>query len=372
MGDGELITRSRRRLTGVVGMLLVGTGLAWADAPPADPATATPPLTTEVQAATPLFRPEGPLRLRFTLANPTDDPVDIPLPAPLPADGGIYLPLAVVLGTPEAPCLTYCFEDEEARPILPPPPPDQPAGGCLRLAPHGSIGLEIDLRDYSSHVRYPGRYRLEWHPLAGQAAVAMVGFKVEPRKDAIIVTDHGKLTFTLQYDEAPRNVENFLELVQAGFYNGLTFHRIVPGFVIQGGCPKGDGTGIRLDGRLIPAELHEYPVEAGTLAMARKPSDPNSASCQFFIATTRLADLDGKYSVIGQARDPESLRTLQQLAGLATDRRGKPTPPVIIRSINLVDIEGDRTVHLEYRGRRTTTAPATEPPPPAPAETPAP
>jgi cyclophilin family peptidyl-prolyl cis-trans isomerase len=73
--------------------------------------------------------------------------------------------------------------------------------------------------------------------------------------------------------------------------------------------------------------------------MARKPNDPNSASCQFFIALVRAEDLDEQYTVIGQAQDAESLRTLQQLAALPTDEKHRPLRPVLIRSVSLVDTE---------------------------------
>ena len=91
------------------------------------------------------------------------------------------------------------------------------------------------------------------------------------------------------------------------------------------------------DGKTVPAEFSDTPIELGTLVMAHKPDDPNSASCQFFIALARLEDLDGKYTVIGQARDDESLRTLNQLAALPTNRSDRPVKPLVIRSINLVD-----------------------------------
>jgi cyclophilin family peptidyl-prolyl cis-trans isomerase len=163
--------------------------------------------------------------------------------------------------------------------------------------------------------------------------------RVERRKDAILITDQGKITFSLNYDQAPRNVENFLELVRSGFYDGKTFHRIVPGFLLQGGSPTGDSTGVRPDGRLIPAEFTNAPVEQGALMMARKPADPDSASCQFLIALDRLPDLDGKYTIIGHARDAESARTFQTLSAIPTNKQDRPLQSVIIRSIKLLDAQ---------------------------------
>jgi peptidyl-prolyl cis-trans isomerase B (cyclophilin B) len=159
-------------------------------------------------------------------------------------------------------------------------------------------------------------------------------------------------------------VEAFIDLVRSGFYDNKTFHRVIPGFLIQGGCPKGDGTGIRPDHKLLPAEFNNTPFRAGTLAMAHKPSDRNSASCQFFITLSRLPELDGQYTVIGQASDEESLRTLNELAAEPTDKHDRPRHPLYIRSITLVDAELPETTHLEVKPSRNavpTTAPTTQP-----------
>lgn len=323
-------------------------------------------LRAELQAPRSLCSPDNPIRLRFVLLNTSDEPVAIPLAQPVDESGGVALPLELALGTSSQAAVHITYESDPPQELRPPAAaPGGETRAILRLAPHGSVGTEIDLRDYFPAVRYPGTYRVEWRPLDGRLGSVAAEFRVEPRKDAIFVTDYGKLTFSLEYDRAPRNVENFLALVNQGFYNGKTLHRIVPGFLVQGGCPKGDGTGIRPDGRLVPAEFHAAPIDLGTLAMARKPSDPNSASCQFFIALARLPGLDGQYTVIGQARDEESIRTLQQLAALPTDKSDRPLVPVIIRSVNLVEGQDSRTRHLGLR----SVPPAS--PPAAPAAAPA-
>lgn len=295
-------------------------------------------LRVAIHTTQPVYLPDGGVRLRFELGNTSDAPVMIPIDPALALDG-VGLPAELILGTPEQPALQVTYEDEPAVDVLPPQRPTNAAEGAheLKLAPHGFVGTELDLQKHHRAARYPGLYTVQWRPLGGQAGQATVQFRVETRKQAIVVTDYGKLTFTLDYERAPRNVENFLELVRTGFYNGKTFHRIVTGFLIQGGCPKGDGTGQRPDGRTVPAEFTSTPIDVGTLVMARRPNDPNSASCQFFMALSRLAQLDEQYTVIGQATDDESLRTLQQLATVAVDRRDRPVEPVVIRSVNLVD-----------------------------------
>ncbi len=322
----------------LAGILPAGPG----QEPPA--ATDLASLRAELRAVRSLYNPDGPIRLRFTLVNCSEQPVTIPLDGPVSTADGVGLPLQLVFGSEPQRFLTISYEGEAFRevPVPAAAAPSAAAADGLRLAAHASLGAEIDLRDYYPAVRYSGSYRVEWRPFDGRLGVQAVDFKVEPRKDAILVTDLGKVTFILDYDRAPRNVENFLSLVREGFYNGKTFHRVVAGFVIQGGCPRGDGTGIRPDGKLVPAEFSDWPVDVGTLLMARKPSDPDSASCQFFIALARLKELDGQYTVIGQASDPESLRTLQELAAVPVDGRDRPLTPLTIRSINLVDAEQSR------------------------------
>ena len=312
-------------------------------------------LRAELSAARPIFTPQDSILVRFTLINTTNEAVEIPLPAPFNARTGITLPLALVFGDEHTAAVTIEYEDELPQTITPPAIEASGRGGQrrLRLAPRGAVGTEVDLRAYHRDVRYTGEYRVTWRPLGGQLAPVTTAFTLEPRKDAILVTDYGKITFHLEYDRAPQNVQNFVELVDDGFYDGKHIHQVIPGWVVQAGCPKGDGTGVRADGKMIQAEFHNAPFVPGTLAMSRKRSDPNSASCQFFIAMARLEGLDGRFTVIGQADDPESLRTLQALSGVPTDRRDRPRSPLLIRSINLVESDDSRVQNLEYHGRAT-------------------
>ena len=98
-------------------------------------------------------------------------------------------------------------------------------------------------------------------------------------------------------EDAPKTVENFVTLAKKGFYNGLNFHRVVPDFVVQGGCPKGDGTGG--PGYMIKAEFNSKKHLRGTLAMARS-QDPDSAGSQFYICYGPTPHLDRSYTVFGQ------------------------------------------------------------------------
>ena len=97
--------------------------------------------------------------------------------------------------------------------------------------------------------------------------------------------------------DAPKTVENFVTLAKKGFYNGLNFHRVVPDFVVQGGCPKGNGTGG--PGYTVKAEFNKQKHVRGTLAMARS-QDPDSAGSQFYICYGNTPHLDGQYTVFGK------------------------------------------------------------------------
>jgi len=113
-------------------------------------------------------------------------------------------------------------------------------------------------------------------------------------------TTCGEIVIQLLPDAAPTTVDHFMGLVHNGFFDGLTFHRVVPGFIVQAGCPRGDGTGDC--GYSVAAELNDTPHERGTVSMARRPQDRDSASSQFFICLDRdnCAHLDGQYTVFGR------------------------------------------------------------------------
>lgn len=115
---------------------------------------------------------------------------------------------------------------------------------------------------------------------------------------AVITLDSGgQIRVEFFPEDAPKTVENFITLTKKGYYNGLTFHRVVPGFVVQGGDPKGNGTGG--PGYTIKAEFNKRKHERGSLAMARS-QHPDSAGSQFYITYGPQPHLDGNYTVFGQ------------------------------------------------------------------------
>jgi peptidyl-prolyl cis-trans isomerase B (cyclophilin B) len=118
------------------------------------------------------------------------------------------------------------------------------------------------------------------------------------KQTGVITLDNGnEIRLEFYPADAPKTVENFVTLAKKGFYNNLTFHRVVPDFVVQGGCPKGNGTGG--PGYTIPAEFNKQKHLRGTLAMARS-QDPNSAGSQFYICYGATPHLDGNYTVFGK------------------------------------------------------------------------
>ena len=152
-----------------------------------------------------------------------------------------------------------------------------------------------------------------------------------------ITMDSGKTIRLELYPEiAPVTVENFLDLVKKGFYNGLTFHRIIPGFMIQGGDPSGNGTGG--PGYKIKGECRSNGVkndlkhERGVISMARA-FDPNSAGSQFFIMHEDAPHLDGEYAAFGKVI--EGLDTVDEIASVETGFQDAPVNKVIMEKVEI-------------------------------------
>ncbi|NJD52916.1 MAG: peptidylprolyl isomerase [Candidatus Methanoperedens sp.] len=123
-------------------------------------------------------------------------------------------------------------------------------------------------------------------------------------RTAILETTKGIIKFELKESEAPITTKNFIDLAQKGFYNGLTFHRVIRGFMIQGGCPKGDGTGG--PGYMIRDEFHpKLKHTKGAVSMAN--AGPNTGGSQFFITEAPQPHLDGKHSVFGQVTEGQNV-----------------------------------------------------------------
>ena len=149
-------------------------------------------------------------------------------------------------------------------------------------------------------------------------------------KSYSVELDTTKGTIRLQFfpEIAPGHVKNFVGLAKIGFYDNLIFHRVIDGFMIQGGCPQ--GTGMGNGGYNVKAEFNETPHTAGILSMARS-SDPNSAGTQFFICTDNSNFLDSKYTAFGKVADDESLRIVKAIGKVKTGANDRPVESVVIR-----------------------------------------
>ena len=154
----------------------------------------------------------------------------------------------------------------------------------------------------------------------------------------VITMDTGEVIKLELYPEiAPKTVENFEKLVNSGYYNGLTFHRIIRGFMIQGGCPKGNGTGG--PGWSIPGEFaangwkNDLKHTKGVISMART-ADPNSAGSQFFIMHEDAPHLDGQYAAFGKVVN--GLDVVDEIANVRTGWADKPSQPVVMEKVEII------------------------------------
>ena len=179
------------------------------------------------------------------------------------------------------------------------------------------------------------------------------GTKVEAPTELPIATikvqDFGVIEVELYPDKAPNTVNNFISLANSGFYNGLTFHRIIKDFMIQGGCPEGNGTGS--PGYSIAGEFSKNGYKyndlnhtAGVISMARS-SNPDSAGSQFFIMAEDAPHLDGDYAAFGKV--VKGMDIVESINSVSTDRNYKPLSEVVIENIT-VDTRG-----IDYKNPET-------------------
>jgi peptidyl-prolyl cis-trans isomerase B (cyclophilin B) len=147
---------------------------------------------------------------------------------------------------------------------------------------------------------------------------------------ALVRTSEGDVEINFFDDAAPNTVANFQKLAGEGFYDGLTFHRVIKDFMIQGGCPDGNGTGG--PGYQFADEFNENKVVRGALAMAN--AGPNTNGSQFFIVTTAAAPwLDGKHTVFGEVTS--GMDVVDKIEGTETDGRDMPVEPILIEQVEI-------------------------------------
>ena len=147
---------------------------------------------------------------------------------------------------------------------------------------------------------------------------------------AVLHTSEGDVELELFPDDAPKTVANFTKLAADGFYDGLVFHRVIPDFMIQGGCPEGTGSGG--PGYQFEDEFNEHKVERGALAMAN--AGPNTNGSQFFIVTAQATPwLDGKHTVFGKVTSGQDV--VDRISNADRDARDRPREPITIDSVEL-------------------------------------
>jgi peptidyl-prolyl cis-trans isomerase B (cyclophilin B) len=148
--------------------------------------------------------------------------------------------------------------------------------------------------------------------------------------NATLHTNHGPIEIELFDDDAPKTVENFTKLAKDGFYDGVTFHRVIPDFMIQGGDPTGSGMGG--PGYTFEDEFNDHKVVRGALAMAN--AGPNTNGSQFFVVTAEATPwLDGKHTVFGQVT--QGMDVVDKISSVDTDSSDKPREPVVIERVEL-------------------------------------
>ena len=158
------------------------------------------------------------------------------------------------------------------------------------------------------------------------------------KKFIIKMKDGGEMKGELYPDIAPKTVENFVKLAEEGFYDGLIFHRVIPGFMIQGGCPNGNGMGA--PGYSIPGEFtangfqNDLKHDRGVLSMARA-MDPNSAGSQFFVMVENSPHLDGQYAAFGKVT--EGIEVADAIVSVKTDWSDKPLEDQVIETIVITE-----------------------------------
>ena len=217
----------------------------------------------------------------------------------------------------------------------------------VAIAGYGLIqhSLEKGPQPAKPAIEQPAAPESEAHPPAsshemhfdgnvGKEALTRTGadqVSKETAEAAIIHTSMGDIKVKLYKDDAPKTVANFVKLSTEGFYDNLTFHRVIKAFMIQTGCPKGDGTGG--PGYTFEDEFNDHKIVPGTLAMANSGPDTNGS--QFFIVTERpQPHLDGKHTAFGEVTD--GMDVVRKIAAVPTGAMDKPLKPVTMESIEVI------------------------------------
>ena len=357
-----LIGSGMRTLLAWVFMAAIPAVRAEPPAPTTLPSHEMAGLRADLQADRVLVQAGRPVWVTFSLTNLTNEPITLKVPDTPAAEktpATVGLPVSHVFSGPRYTAVAIRDErgeDWDAQVNMRP----RGAVPVVRLGAYGSVGLRVDLAQYYLSMKRPGKYTLVWRPYYAAVESQPLVITVLAERQAVILTELGTMTMRFYFDEAPNTVQNFLDLVDKRFYDRLTFHKIERHAWIRGGDPRSDDKGGRTDGKRVKAEFNKIPFETGTVGMARRPSDPDSASSQFFITASRQPYLDGNYTAFGYLVGRESFETLDKIASVQVDEHGRPRQPIVIRAITLENVpsrEPDGTGG-DQRNRQPTSRPA--------------
>lgn len=191
----------------------------------------------------------------------------------------------------------------------------------------------------TGHVPFPLPRGLQVQPFYSQKLKVDVRPTKEGavRYEVLMKTNHGEVRMSLDDEAAPCSVRNFVTLIRKGFYSGLKFHRVIKGFMIQGGDPKGDGTGG--PGYSIPAEFSRTRQhKPGTLAMART-GHPHTAGSQFYVCLGAPRHLDGQYTIFGQVVAGQNV--IDAIGALEVGAADKPTKDAVMETLTLIPVDAE-------------------------------
>ncbi len=294
-------------LTGFSGTALISKGMAMAADSLKDTTQAVPDTTKKVTPAPP---PQAtPAAMDTTKSSPaTGQPVDTTkkiTPPPTPAATTAKPDTTKAGAKPAATTTKHDSSKAGAKPAMTTTKPDTSKAKAKSAAPAKPTTEAVDPK----------------------APYKSISFAKGEKPKIVMETTMGKMVIELWPDVAPKHCQSFVYLVNKKFYDSLIFHRVMPGFVIQGGDPLGNGTGG--PGYTVPAEFSNKPHEDGILSMARAP-DVNSAGSQFFICLGRLASLDNKYTVFGKVI--EGLDVAHKIEKVKTQAE-RPVEPVYMTKV---------------------------------------
>jgi len=287
------------------------------EAAPSEPEVKNPRIELEVRGLH--YDAGDPVRVRVSAHNEGEEGVKNPLTNPI-ADG-------FVLKDPAG--KTHTAKKGERR------PQEQPS----RLGPSAYFGQVVDVATHFTALSDPGKYTLsygEGEDRSNEVVLNIIpAFNGDSTYIAVIKTAMGEMTLELYLKDAPRTVQNFVDLTRQGFYDGLEFHYARPGDMIMGGDPSREGTGG--SGFFVPAEFSARKHLAGTVGMVRG-SDINSASSQFYICLAPQPERDGLFTAFGQV--VEGMDVLTRMGELPTSGRNqrpffRPLEPLVIESITI-------------------------------------